>query len=162
VTVKVRDSAGVVRTIDVVKVRGPDGVLRTIDFIKVRGPDNLLRTVYEKAGSGGGTPPPTNPAYITPGSRYTTSLTSADTAYFTAQSSGDAPSVYAWGLLDGTGNVVSGASTQTAQLRVVSNSPDGEGSATFYCDMTIGGTVYRALVTSTHYWRTKNGSDAAL
>lgn len=162
-TVKVRDSAGALRTVDVVKVRGPDGTLRTIDFIKVRGPDNVLRTVYEKAGGGGGgTPTPTNPAYITPGSRYTSSLTSTDTAYFTAQSSGDAPSAYAWGLLDGTGNVVSGASAQTAQLRVVSNSPDEEGSATFYCDMTIAGTVYRALVTSTHYWRTKNGPDTAL
>lgn len=131
-TVKVRDSAGAVRTIDVVKVRGPDGVLRTIDFIKVRGPDNVLRTVFEKAGSGGGTPTPTNPAYITPGSRDTASLVSSDTAYFTAQSSGSAPTAFAWGLLDGSGTVVSGAASQTAQLRVVANSPDEQGSATFY------------------------------
>ncbi|MGW8135377.1 hypothetical protein ACWGNZ_07035 [Sphingomonas zeae] len=155
-TVKVRDSAGALRTVDVVKVRGPDGTVRIVDFIKVRGSDGTLRTVYEKAGGGGGG---TNPAYITPGSRHTSSLTAADTAYFGAQSSAETPSAYAWGLLDGTGNVVSGATSQTAQLRVVSPTQNEEGSATFYCDMTIGGTVYRAIVTSTHYWQTKGGPD---
>lgn len=153
-TVKVRDSAGALRTIDVVKVRGPEGTLRTIDFIKVRGPDGTLRTVYEKAGGGGGG---TNPAYITPGSRNTASQSASDSAYFSAQSSSDAPSAYAWGVLDGPGNVVSGGNTQTAQLRVVSPSPGEDGTATFFCDMTIGGTVYRALVTSTHFWRMSGG-----
>ena len=153
-TVKVRDSAGALRTIDVVKVRGQDGVLRTIDFIKVRGPDGTLRTVFEAAGGGGGT----TPAYITPGSRNTTSKSSSDTAYFTAQSGGAVPSAYAWGVLDGNGTVVSGASMQTAQLRVTSPSPGEDGTATFYCDVTIGGTVYRALVTSTHFWQMSGGT----
>lgn len=148
-TIKVRDSAGALRAIDAVKVRGPDGALRAVAFIKVRGPDGQLRTVFEAGGGGGGA----NPAYITPGQRTTSSRFAADTAYFTAMSSGTAPTGFSWGVLDGPGTVVSGGNTSTAQLRVVAPAPGEDGSATFYCDVTVDGQVYRALVTFSHFYQ---------
>ncbi|MCP3735621.1 hypothetical protein M9979_12130 [Sphingomonas sp. RP10(2022)] len=158
-TTKARDATGTVRTIDVVKVRGADGVLRTIDFIRVRGTDNVLREVFTAAGGGGGGGGGggSNPTYISPGSSDTYGKTSSRTAYFTAYSSGATPSVYAWGLLDGNGNVVSGGTTSTAQLRVYSPGSGEDGYATFYCDMTVDGVVYRATCTMSHIF-TASGS----
>ncbi len=148
-TTKARDATGAVRTIDAVKVRGTDGVLRTIDFIRVRGPDNVLRDVFTKAG-GGGSPPPSNPTYISPGSSNTSGKTSSRTAYFTANSSSGTVSQFRWGLLDGSGAVVSGATAATAQLRVIAEAEDF-GYAEFYCDLTIDGVMYRATCSMTHY-----------
>ncbi len=143
-TVKVRDAAGVLRTIDSLKVRDGAGVLRTIDFVRVRGPDGVLREVY----AAGGEPPASNPSYISPGSDYTSGTTASASAYFTAYSSGDAPTAYAWGVLDGPGSVLSGATTATAQLRVTAGIGD-YAVATFYCDLTIGGTIFRATCAMT-------------
>ena len=146
-TTKARDATGVLRTIDVVKARGPDGVLRLIDFIRVRGADGVLREVFTKAGSGGGgTPPSGNPASITPGSVERSGKLSSFSAYFTAISSGAVPTAYAWSSLDGVGSVVSGATTNSAQLRVYVAQGDAL-TAEFACDMTINGVVYRATCT---------------
>lgn len=139
-TIKVRDPGGVLRTVDAVKVRGPDGVLRTIDFIKVRGPDNVLREVYATAG----TPAPSNPAFISPGTSNTSGSAASATALFNARSSGATPTVYAWGVVEGPGAVVSGGDAATAQLRITVSEVGGFEVATFYCDMTIDGTVHRA------------------
>lgn len=152
-TVKVRDAGGVLRTVDVLKVRDAAGVLRTIDFIKVRGSDNVLREVFRA----GGTPAPGNPGFISPGSSRTRGSAAAYSTYFTAQSSGAAPSAYSWGVLDGIGSIVSGANEATAQLRITVNTPGDDGEATFYCDMTIGGTVYRATCTMYRYREMSTG-----
>jgi hypothetical protein len=143
VTVKVRDAGGVLRTVATLKVRGSDNVLRTVDFVRVRGPDNVLREVYTAAGSGGGTPSPNNPTSISPGYKSSGGKALNYSAYFTAMSSTTAPTVFAWSVIDGPGAVVSGAATNSAQLRI-SVERDGSETATFACDMTVGGTVYRA------------------
>lgn len=148
-TTKARDATGAVRTIDAVKVRGTDGVLRTIDFIRVRGADNVLREVFTKAGGGGGGDG-SNPTYISPGRSDTSGKTTFRTAYFTANSSAGTISKFEWGVLDGTGSVISGGTTATAQLRVVASSGEA-GYADFYCDMTIGDVVYRATCSMSHY-----------
>lgn len=154
-TIKVRDAAGQLRTVDTIKVRDAGGQLRNIAFVRVRGLDGVLRTVFEA----GGAPPSSNPAYITPGSRSTSSYIAAATAYFTANSSGAVPSAYSWGVLDGNGSGVSGGNAQTAQLRVIAQAQSEFSDATFYCDVTIDGNVYRALVTFSHYWASKNNGD---
>lgn len=155
-TVKVRDASGVLRTVATLKVRGPDNVLRTIDFVRVRGPDNVLREVYSASGGGGGTPSPNNPASISPGSRSAAGKLSGISVYFTAMSSGAAPTAFAWSVIDGAGAVVSGGTTNSAQLRVYVNEDSTE-TATFACDMTIDGTVYRAICALT-YTRTSSGT----
>lgn len=157
-TVKVRDAGGVLRTVGTLKVRGPDNVLRTVDFVRVRGSDNILREVYSSSGSGGGgTPTPSNPASISPGGRSATGRLTNFSAYFTAMSSGTAPTVFAWSVIDGPGTVVSGGATNSAQLRVYVSDLDNSETATFACDMTIAGTIYRATCALT-YTRTNGGT----
>lgn len=146
-TMKVRDAAGVLRTLDSLKVRGPDNVLRTLDFVRVRGPDNVLREVYTKGGGGGGgTPSPNNPTSISPGSRSSSGKGSTFTAYFTAMSSASAPTLYSWSVLNGPGTVVSGGNTNSAQLRIYAD-PGNREDATFGCNMTVDGVVYLATCT---------------
>jgi hypothetical protein len=155
VTTKVLGPDGVERTLDVVKVLGPDDVVRTLDFIKILGPDDVVREVFTAGGGGGGD---ANPTYITPAFSYTSGKTAAATAYFTANSSDGVPTAYAWGILDGAGgSIVSGAATQTAQLRITASTLEDMETATFYCDMTIGGTVYRATCTMSRYWSSGGG-----
>lgn len=147
-TTKARDATGAVRTIDAVKVRGTDGVLRTIDFIRVRGADNVLREVFTKAGGGSGGDG-SNPTFISPGSSDTSGKTTSRTAYFTASTSTGTISKFAWGLLDGSGSVMSGAASATAQLKVSASAGEA-GYAEFYCDMTIADVVYRATCSMSH------------
>jgi hypothetical protein len=155
VTVKVRDAAGVLRTVATLKVRGADNVLRTVDFVRVRGPDNVLREVFTAGSGGGGTPTPNNPTSISPGDKSSFGKLTSYAAYFTAMSSTTAPTAYAWSVIDGPGTVVSGAATNSAQLRIYVDQGDS-GTATFACDITVGGTVYRA--TCTMSYSNTNGS----
>jgi hypothetical protein len=145
VTVKVRDASGVLRTVVTLKIRGADNVLRTIDFVRVRGSDNVLRTVYTN-GSGGGTPAPSNPTSISPGGRSASGKPTNYTAYFTGMSSTTAPTTFAWSVIEGPGTIISGGNAATAQLRIYVDQDNSE-TATFACDMTVGGTVYRATCT---------------
>lgn len=146
-TIKIRDGGGILRTIDSVKIRDGGGILRTITSIKIRGADNVLREVF----AAGGTPPASNPVYISPPSNDTQGTTAFATAYFTLTSTGAGPTAYAWGVLDGPGTVISGGSTNSAQLRVAVANVEDVATATFYCDATVAGTVYRATCTMTRY-----------
>lgn len=138
-TIKVRDAASALRTVDSMKVRDAGGALRMIAFVRVRGPDGALREVF----TAGGGAPAGNPTYINPGSISEAAALPNRSAYFTASSSAGAVSAYSWGVIDGPGTVISGATAATAQLRVSAIAGDTV-TATFYCDIVIGGATYRA------------------
>lgn len=148
---KARDTDGSVRTISAVKVRDTDGSVRTLAFIRVRDTDGTLREVFT---AGGGTPA-ANPTFITPGSRNLAGKGPTKSATFTASSSSGTPTSYAWGLYDGDGSVIAGANAATATLQVYSDGSFTE--STFYCDMVIGGTTFRAFC-SFYYTQTATGS----
>ncbi len=147
---KVRDAGGTLRTITSLKVRDSAGVLRTITSAKVRDAAGVLREFFNSGGGGGGG----NPASITPGFSFQTGKPASASASFTAHSSGSAPTVFAWGVLDGQG-YVSGPLNQATAVCVVYTSGAAEEVATFYCDMTIDGIVYRATCVFDYYCTSK-------
>ena len=143
---KVRDTDGTLRTITAVKVRDVDGTLRTLAFIRVHDTDGTMREVFTAdsgGGGGGGGGSSAGPTSITPASLYYSGKPYARSATFTASSSAGSPTSYAWGLLNGNGSVVAGASSATATLQVTAEAGEFN-SSTFFCDVTVGGTVYRA------------------
>lgn len=146
---KARDAAGTLRTISAAKARGTDGTLRTLQFVRVRGTDGLLHEVFTTGGGGSVGAGSANPASIAPGTQEFSGRGTSRSATFTAMSSGAGPSAYSWGLLDGNGGVQAGATTQTATLRC-DCAADDTITSTFFCDMTIGGTVYRATCSLTY------------
>ena len=148
--VKVRDAGGVLRTITVIKVRDEAGVLREVTSWKIRDGAGVLREVFS---AGGGA---TEGASITPGSTNTTNRSIFKSASFTAYGSGGVPSAYAWGVLSGPGVVQSGGATATALLGVYADAGGAPTTAAFYCDVTIGGTPYRATCTMTHTYVTSD------
>jgi hypothetical protein len=124
------------RTITQVKVL--DGSAeRTIAFIRVMGPDMVEREVFTAGGGGsaGG-------ATITPSFRSFSGSQQTFSENFTASATSGAPTAYAWGVVSGSGYVAAGINSATATLSIPNS---GGGSfTTFYCDVTIGGQVYRA------------------
>lgn len=149
---KGRDTDGTVRTITAVKARDPGSVSRTLQFVRVRGTDGVLREVF----TAGGTPPPSNPASITPGQVDTASKSAFRSATFTASSSGAAPSSYSWGLFSGSGSVTAGQGTSTATLQVYAD-PGTTVESVFFCDVVVGGTTYRAFCYFNHANTTGSG-----
>lgn len=94
---------------------------------------------------------------IAPNPSTNAGATNSFTQNATVTVTGGAATSYSWGVasaINGSGTVVSGGSTATASLRVTDNAKgDGEGaSVTFYCDVTVGGVVYRAYCDWTYTW----------
>jgi hypothetical protein len=101
----------------------------------------VLREFFVTGGGGGGA----NPASITPGAISLSGKPAGATANFTASSSGAAPTSYSWGVLDGPGYVNGAATNATASLAAFTSGGGNETvNVTFYCDMVVAGTTYRA------------------
>lgn len=72
----------------------------------------------------------------------------------TATATGGTPSTYSWGILSGSGSIVSGGTTSNATVRVTD---DAQGDLNpsvvqFYCDMVVNGITYRATLDRSHNW----------
>ena len=142
-SLKIRDAGGTMRTITAIKIRDAGGVVRTITSVKVRDTGGVLREVFTTGGGGGPGPGP-NPAVITPSYASFSGKATFRAANFTASAGSETITSYSWGLIDGPGTVTAGGATATATLQVYAVAGDAV-SATFFCDLLIGGTTYRAI-----------------
>lgn len=97
-----------------------------------------------------GEPDPGVTVGITPPLRSTESFAPSSSGTFTATASGGTPSSYLWGVFSGPGTVIS-QSGASATLRITDSFAIGA-EATFFCDITIAGVVYRAYCNMHHFY----------
>lgn len=130
--IRIRDVAGVLRTVSQIRMRDASNVLRTITRIRMRDASNVLRTVYE-VSSFFVTLSDHNPTGAGAGSGIFGSVTSETTTG--TVSGGTAPYTYLWEQISGPGTVTA-------------NSPNS--ASTSFTDSAVGeGTI------STSEWRLK-------
>lgn len=135
-TVKVLDAGAVERTITQIKVMDVGNVERLLAFVRVLDAGGAVREVFTAGGASSGEVSISPAYYSTYGSK-----PMQRSAIFTADPGGATVSLYAWGVVDGSGYVSGANNQQSATLTVP------PGSTTFYCDMTIAGVVKRATCT---------------
>ena len=141
---KVRDASGS-RTVAAIRMRDAANVLRVVSGIKARDAANALKIGYSSAAL----------VTITPAVYNTVSDTStSNTSDFTVSSSIGVPSAYVWSA--DSAFLVSGQGTPTARFTVYDPGTAGV-TATLFCDVTIGGTVYRATASKRHRFRNFEG-----
>lgn len=133
--IRVRDTAGTLRTLTRIRARDTGGTLRTITRIRVRDANNVLRIVWDPTGAStlsASASPDLVSASGTSGSMTT------DTTVVTA-SNGTAPYTYAWTLIDHDGPVPPTATAPTSASSEFTQTSIGPGAAyssTWRCTVT--------------------------
>jgi hypothetical protein len=93
--IRMRDSAGTLRTISQLRMRDSAGTLRTITRVRMRDPNNVLRTVYDPSGASSFSASASDS--FTVGFGVSTATTNSTTI---TPSGGTAPYSYAWTLTE--------------------------------------------------------------
>lgn len=93
--------------------------------------------------------------FISDSPKVTSSVLAGSVSNHTATVSSGTPSAYAWGVEsdnNSLGEIVTGGSTATAQLRITidSTTPGSTGFTIFYCDVTIGSETVRQTMIKQH------------
>jgi hypothetical protein len=143
---KLRDAAGVLKTVGAIKVRDATGALKTVSKGHVRDSTGAQKTFFDTTAGGGGAT-----VTIAPANYGSTSASALDnTSDFTATFS-SAPTSIVWSIVNpvgASGAIISGQGTATARVTITN---DGAvGSIGVRCTAVIGGVAVSATVTKTH------------